>query len=56
MSVTTGEVLELVVTRVKGFSPLWGAENKGGDPYTRGVGTWMGHTINDFAFRTWVAP
>jgi hypothetical protein len=56
MSVTAGEVLDLVVMRVKGFAPLWGVDNKGGDPYPRGVGTWQGHTINDFAFRTWVAP
>ena len=55
LPVTAGEVLELLVTREKGFAPLWGADRLPGDPYPRGVGRWMGHTINDFAFRTWVA-
>jgi hypothetical protein len=54
ISVTAGEVMELLITRVKGFAPLWGANRLPGDPYPRGVGTWMGHTIHAFAFRTWV--
>ena len=54
LSVTSGQVIKLLVTRVKGFAPLWGADRLPGDPYPRGIGKWMGHAINDFAFRTWV--
>lgn len=49
-----GEVLRLTVTTAHGAAPLWGSNAVGGDPYTRGKGTWSGHIVNDFAFRTYV--
>lgn len=50
-----GEVLRLTVRTIHGQPPL-GARSAGHrNPYSHGAGTWMGHSINDFAFRTYIA-
>lgn len=54
LSVHVGQVLQLTIVRRRGEAPLWGANLEGGDPYRYGAGAWMGHTIQDFAFRTYV--
>lgn len=52
--ITRGERLRLTVTKGRGVAPLWACVNSGGDPYPRGSGSWRGHVINDFAFRSYV--
>lgn len=52
--VTVGEVVDLTLTAPGREAALWAEDGRRGDPYPRGVGHWMGHTINDFAFRTYV--
>lgn len=53
--VGVGETLQLKVSVQRGMAPLWASNAyKKTDPYRHGAGTWMGHTINDFAFRTYV--
>lgn len=55
LSVHKGEVLQLRVSVLRGKAPLWASNAYSKiDPYRRGSGKWMGHTINDFAFRTYV--
>lgn len=54
LSVHIGQVLQLSITRRRGKAPLWAANLDRSDPYRHGAGTWMGHTIQDFAFRTYV--
>ena len=49
-----GEVLRLTVRTIRGQAPLWGRNAGHGDPYAHGAGTWMGRSINDFAFRTYI--
>jgi hypothetical protein len=53
-AVRRGERVRLTLTALSGEAPLWAASLGKGDPYRRGVGTWRGHTINDFAFQTYV--
>ena len=52
--VTVGEVVDLTLTAPGREAALWAEDGRRGDPYPRGVGRWTGHTINDFAFRTYV--
>lgn len=54
LRVRRGEQVRLVVRSRRGLAPLWGASATKGDPYPRGHGQWMGHRIDDFAFRTFV--
>ena len=55
LSVRKGEVLQLRVSVLRGKAPLWASNAYSKiDPYRRGSGKWMGHIINDFAFRTYV--
>jgi hypothetical protein len=54
MAVRRGQGLRLTLTRLMGQAPLWAWHGERGDPYRRGFGTWQGHRIDDYAFRTYV--
>ena len=54
LRVRRGDVMRLTVARWHGVAPLWGASLHGRNPYRRGSGHWIGHTIEDFAFRIYV--
>lgn len=56
VDVTAGQVLLLEVEGAKGEAPLWGWQGGPGDAYPSGQGNWSGHTIDDFAFQTYVQP
>jgi hypothetical protein len=56
LEVSRGDVLALTLGAVRGQPPLWGANALHDDPYPRGKGAWMGHVVDDFAFRTYVQP
>ncbi len=53
--VRVGEALRLIVRSTGGEAPLWGSDATGGNPYPAGTGTWMGHAVDAFAFRTYIA-
>jgi hypothetical protein len=54
LNVTLGDVLRLTVSSPNHKSALWGYDGQGDDPYRAGSGAWRGHTIDDFAFQTYV--
>lgn len=54
ITATAGEALRLTVQARNQKAGLWGEDGHLGDPYPRGVGSWRGHIINDFAFRTYM--
>jgi hypothetical protein len=54
LAVHAGQVIQLTIARRRGKAPLWGANLSGRNVYRRGHGTWNGHVIQDFAFRTYV--
>jgi len=56
VDVSTGQVLLLEVEGSKGEAPLWGSQGAPGDAYPSGQGNWFGHTVDDFAFQTYVQP
>lgn len=55
VAVHGGAVLTLHLAGVRGDAPLWGSDAYNANPYRGGTGRWMGHTINDFAFRVYLA-
>src|SRR5213592_3289069 len=53
ISANVGDVLTLTLTTSQHNAPLWGEDGHPGNPYPRGVGNWIGHTVN-FAFKTYM--
>jgi hypothetical protein len=56
VAVRAGAVLTLDLVRTLGNAPLWASDAYNSNPYRGGSGRWMGHTINDFAFRVHLIP
>jgi hypothetical protein len=53
-AVRSGQVVRLLVSSKGGEAPLWAASTSGSNPYRKGAGSWMGHPVNDFGFKTYV--
>jgi hypothetical protein len=54
ISAAVGDVLLLTVETKNHKAALWGYDGYLDNPYPSGAGSWMGHTINDFAFKTYM--
>lgn len=54
LKAANGDLLRLRVASPNKASALWGFDGTRGDSYSRGIGSWRGHAINDFAFQTYM--